>query len=83
MYLYGVGRNPPGKITWEDSLGWSVLWELWETIPLDDVPMGIREKMSIILRGAALTVQTVSMVLNLHHIISTTLSKKDIKIKSN
>lgn len=39
-HLYGVGRYPPGKITWENSLCWSVLWELRETIPLDDVSLG-------------------------------------------
>lgn len=40
-YLYGVGRNTPSEITWKHSLHWSVLWEFWETISLDDFPEGI------------------------------------------
>lgn len=41
VYLYGVGRYPPGKITWEDSLCRSILWEFWESILLDDIPLEI------------------------------------------
>ncbi len=40
MYLYGVGRYPPGKIAREDSLCWSVLWKFREAVPLDDVSLG-------------------------------------------
>lgn len=43
-HLYGVGRYSPDKITGEVSLSWSVFWELWEAVPLDDVSL---EKMKI------------------------------------